>query len=125
MIHKINRRQTLGILGASALLSTASSMKAADYSDLNTDRYLGEVDVLATIEDDKVFTEGPAFGYTSHHLGSRQLSCTVTYSSSYVEYMTLYWGIGWGGRGVSVTALTLISLSGAFARNEVTCSMHL
>ena len=62
MIHKINRRQTLGILGASALLSTASSMKAADYSDLNTDRYLGEVDVLATIEDDKVFTEGPAWG---------------------------------------------------------------
>ena len=61
MIHKINRRQTLGILGAFALLSTASSIKATDYSDLYTDRYLGEVDVLATIEDDKVFTEGPAW----------------------------------------------------------------
>ena len=62
MFHQVNRRQALGILGASALLSTTSSMKAADYSDLKTNRYLGEVDVLATIEDDKVFTEGPAWG---------------------------------------------------------------
>ena len=61
MFHKVNRRQALGILGASTLLSTASSMKAADYSDLNTDRYLGDIDVLATIEDDKVFTEGPSW----------------------------------------------------------------
>ncbi|MDP6445885.1 MAG: hypothetical protein QF805_19000, partial [Pirellulaceae bacterium] len=33
---------------------------AADYSNLATDKYLGDVEVLATVADKSVFTEGPA-----------------------------------------------------------------
>ena len=31
------------------------------YSDLDTERYLGEARVIATVDDEKVFTEGPAY----------------------------------------------------------------
>ena len=34
--------------------------KPADYSNLKTDDYLGAVEVLAKVEDEEVFTEGPA-----------------------------------------------------------------
>ena len=37
-----------------------SSAKPTDYSGLDTDKYLGPAEVLATIEDAEVFTEGPA-----------------------------------------------------------------
>ncbi|MCA9121497.1 MAG: SMP-30/gluconolactonase/LRE family protein [Planctomycetaceae bacterium] len=33
---------------------------AADYSSLTTDAYLGDVEILAKVKDDTVFTEGPA-----------------------------------------------------------------
>ena len=36
------------------------SAKPTDYSGLKTDQFLGEVEVLAKVEDQKVFTEGPA-----------------------------------------------------------------
>ena len=63
MLQQVTRRQVLGALGATTLISTfPGSLKSADYSNLDTGAYLGEVDILATIEDDKVFTEGPAWG---------------------------------------------------------------
>lgn len=34
--------------------------QAADYSGLKSDKYLGAVEILAKVEDDEVFTEGPA-----------------------------------------------------------------
>ncbi|MEO2016803.1 MAG: SMP-30/gluconolactonase/LRE family protein [Fuerstiella sp.] len=37
-----------------------ASAKPTDYSGLQTDRYLGPVEVLAKVEDEEVFTEGPA-----------------------------------------------------------------
>ncbi|MBI2481760.1 MAG: SMP-30/gluconolactonase/LRE family protein, partial [Planctomycetia bacterium] len=44
---------------ASAALPNEPSM-AADYSGLKTDDYLGPVEILAKVEDETVFTEGPA-----------------------------------------------------------------
>jgi gluconolactonase len=38
----------------------AASAKPTDYSGLQTDRFLGTVEVLAKVEDEEVFTEGPA-----------------------------------------------------------------
>lgn len=39
---------------------SASSLRPTDYTGLQTDRYLGPVEVLAKVEDEEVFTEGPA-----------------------------------------------------------------
>ncbi|MEO8493669.1 MAG: SMP-30/gluconolactonase/LRE family protein [Planctomycetota bacterium] len=50
---------TTAALVASAFLRTRTSA-AADYSGLNSDDYLGPVEVLAKVEDRTVFTEGPA-----------------------------------------------------------------
>ena len=44
------------------VLPGALTAEPADYSQLDTDAYLGKVQVLATVEDAEVFTEGPAFG---------------------------------------------------------------
>ena len=44
---------------ASAVVRTKATA-AADYSSLKTDDYLGPVEVLAKVEDETVFTEGPA-----------------------------------------------------------------
>ncbi len=49
---------------AAAMLATAALparlSRAADYSGLRTEDYLGSVEVLAKVEDETVFTEGPA-----------------------------------------------------------------
>ncbi|MCA9153756.1 MAG: SMP-30/gluconolactonase/LRE family protein [Pirellulaceae bacterium] len=67
--QKLDRRDWLRIGGcglAAGALAAASSPFAqaagiADhYNRLDSDRWLGEVEILATIEDEKVFTEGPA-----------------------------------------------------------------
>ena len=55
------------ISGAPAAMTLAASLLAAHsaaadekYADLRTEEFLGPVEVLATVEDDEVFTEGPA-----------------------------------------------------------------
>jgi gluconolactonase len=40
--------------------AASASAKPTDYRGLQTDRYLGTVEVLAKVEDEEVFTEGPA-----------------------------------------------------------------
>ncbi len=45
---------------ALASQSTSADAKPVDYSGLKSDDYLGEVEVLAQVEDEQVFTEGPA-----------------------------------------------------------------
>ena len=66
MTHLVNRRTALKFGSSAALLAswTARTSRSfgADYSSLDTDKFLGQVKVLTTIEDDKVFTEGPAWG---------------------------------------------------------------
>ena len=66
MTHLVNRRSALMLGGSAALLASWTARtplsSAADYSSLNTEEFLGQVKVLTTIEDDKVFTEGPAWG---------------------------------------------------------------
>ena len=65
---QINRRDALSCMSTSAVaLLTASSVGrveaagvADQYARLNSDKYLGGTKILATIEDSKVFTEGPA-----------------------------------------------------------------
>ncbi|MDG2130329.1 MAG: SMP-30/gluconolactonase/LRE family protein [Fuerstiella sp.] len=56
------RRFLQGASAAAALYSQSlpASAKPTDYSGLQTDRYLGPVEVLAKVEDEEVFTEGPA-----------------------------------------------------------------
>ena len=60
----VSRRQVLraGVVGGAAcLLSKRSSAANSDkYAGLNSKKYLGDVKVLAKVEDPKVFTEGPA-----------------------------------------------------------------
>ena len=59
----VTRRQALKTVGAAATISViAKTSSGADYQSLNTEAYLGDVEILATIEDTKVFTEGPAWG---------------------------------------------------------------
>lgn len=43
-----------------SLVVAAQPSRATDYSGLNTDAYLGAVEILAKVEDETVFTEGPA-----------------------------------------------------------------
>lgn len=65
---EITRRQSLtriaastaGLLGASHFRSARAAGVAADYEGLKSRKYLGDMQVLATIDDSKVFTEGPA-----------------------------------------------------------------
>lgn len=55
-------RDTTGFTAAALFSSQARSAAArpTDYSGLQSDRYLGAVEVLAKVEDSEVFTEGPA-----------------------------------------------------------------
>ncbi|APZ90464.1 SMP-30/gluconolactonase/LRE family protein [Fuerstiella marisgermanici] len=58
-----SRRQFLYGTGAAVMLSGHCGFaiaKPPDYSGLETDRYLGSVEVLARVQAEKVFTEGPA-----------------------------------------------------------------
>lgn len=43
-----------------AMLSFAGAAEPANYAGLETDRYLGPVRVIATVDNEQVFTEGPA-----------------------------------------------------------------
>lgn len=43
-----------------ALLASATSLFAADYANLETEKYLGKAEIAATVEHQKIFTEGPA-----------------------------------------------------------------
>ncbi len=55
------KRATAGGIGIALAGALASSSRAAvSYDELATDKYLGEVQVLATVKDKEVFTEGPA-----------------------------------------------------------------
>ena len=65
---QINRRDALSRMSTSAVAlltaSTVGRVEAAgvadQYASLNSDKYLDGMKILATIEDSKVFTEGPA-----------------------------------------------------------------
>lgn len=60
----ITRRQFLhsSVLASATLMGLAheGDAKPTDYDNLQTDKYLGKVKVLAKVKDEKVFTEGPA-----------------------------------------------------------------
>ena len=43
-------------------ITAAFDATAIEYESLQTEKYLGDVEVVATVDDTKVFTEGPAFG---------------------------------------------------------------
>ncbi|MBC8350686.1 MAG: SMP-30/gluconolactonase/LRE family protein [Planctomycetes bacterium] len=64
--HKPNRRRFLqqSTVTTAAVVSAGFAHSrpatAADYSALSTDDYLGPVEVLAKVEDETIFTEGPA-----------------------------------------------------------------
>ena len=45
-----------------AFAAAVHDVAAIEYQGLQTEKYLGDVEVVATIEGEKVFTEGPAFG---------------------------------------------------------------
>lgn len=51
---------TATAIALTSQLPRAAHAEATDYSGLESDDYLGPVQVLATVEDEKVFTEGPA-----------------------------------------------------------------
>lgn len=57
-----NRRQFLQTTAAATSLAVCGGVvRAADrYADLSSDEFLGKVEILTEIKDDKVFTEGPA-----------------------------------------------------------------
>ena len=64
MLNKVNRRQALkSVAATTSLMVIGRASRAADYGDLATNKFLGRVKVLATVEDSKVFTEGPAWGH--------------------------------------------------------------
>lgn len=48
------------IVPIAALAVSVSAAEPVDYDDLKSSDYLGDVEVLAAVEDTKVFTEGPA-----------------------------------------------------------------
>jgi gluconolactonase len=61
----VTRRAFLGstTAGIAAAALTSAQLRAAPsdrYQGLSTDKYLGKVEVVAKVEDEKVFTEGPA-----------------------------------------------------------------
>lgn len=62
----VSRRDALARIGAAGLLAatlgrTGTAAGVADqYAGLDSSKYLNDLKVLATIEDEKVFTEGPA-----------------------------------------------------------------
>ena len=60
----VSRRQVLqaGVVGGAACLLSKRTVAANldKYAGLNSKKYLGDVKVLAKVEDPKVFTEGPA-----------------------------------------------------------------
>jgi len=60
----MNRRawiRTSAAVCTAGLLNRCGPLRAADkYDDLETDRFLGPVQVLAQVRDEEVFTEGPA-----------------------------------------------------------------
>jgi len=58
--HSFRQRLAAVVLGALAGALPLARAEAAEYDGLKSDDYLGEVRVLAKVEDDKVFTEGPA-----------------------------------------------------------------
>ena len=65
IVHSvINRRawmRTSAAVCTAGLLNHSRGLSAADkYGDLDTDRFLGPVQVLAEVRDVEVFTEGPA-----------------------------------------------------------------
>lgn len=57
-----NRRQFLGTTAVTTSLAVCggATLAADRYADLTSDDFLGKVEILAEIKDDKVFTEGPA-----------------------------------------------------------------
>ena len=65
-VQRVVRRVTLRwvAFASAALMMLVCRMSSAatptDYSALESDKYLGQVEILATIEDKEVFTEGPA-----------------------------------------------------------------
>ena len=64
MLNQVNRRQALkSVAATTSLMVIGRASGAADYGDLATNKFLGRVNVLATVEDSKVFTEGPAWGH--------------------------------------------------------------
>lgn len=66
MNHHLSRRQALASIGATGLAAatfgrTGMAAGVADqYAGLNSDQYLHDLKVLATVKDEKIFTEGPA-----------------------------------------------------------------
>ncbi|MCH2203255.1 MAG: SMP-30/gluconolactonase/LRE family protein [Fuerstiella sp.] len=61
--HQNSRRRFLGTTAAAAAFARFSWIAEGtptDYRELQSDRYLGEVQLLAQIRNDVVFTEGPA-----------------------------------------------------------------
>ena len=47
-------------LAVLAVLACQSALFAADYANLETEKYLGAAEIVATVEHQKIFTEGPA-----------------------------------------------------------------
>ena len=64
--HRLSRRAALSRMGTAAMLAgicgrTGFAAGVADqYEALDSSQYLGDLQILSTIEDSKVFTEGPA-----------------------------------------------------------------
>lgn len=52
--------QAAAAVAASGPLSQTAFAKPTDYTELRSDEYLGEVEILTQVKDDVVFTEGPA-----------------------------------------------------------------
>lgn len=58
-----SRRQFLvnaSVASATVAIASTAQAEPADYSELDSDAYLGEVEILAKVQHEKVFTEGPA-----------------------------------------------------------------
>ena len=47
-------------LGFASQPASPAHAKPVDYRGLNSDQFLGDVEILAKVKDEKVFTEGPA-----------------------------------------------------------------
>ena len=66
----MNLRKTLcaaiGIVVHVITISGQTDHQEGRYGNLVTDNYLGEVEIVARIEDEKIFTEGPAVDRKGH-----------------------------------------------------------